>query len=690
MSMRYKGGVISATPPTTSTTSASGSWTLQQQMQATAAGNWPKNGPFNYIEDVFSTWLYTGNGTGSAPSGTAQTITNGVDLAGKGGLVWIKNRSSTRPHGLYDTSRGAYQYLTTSGGGSPGTGAQLNFNPGGVSAFNSNGFTVFDDSSSTYAVNGSGLTYASWTFREQPKFFDVVTYTGTGGTRTVAHNLGSVPGCIIVKQLDAAENWFVYHRSLGATKVMTLNTTAAQDTSNLFWNDTEPTSTNFTVRYPNASGGTYVAYVFAHDAGGFGLTGTDNVISCGSYTTNSVAQATVTLGYEPQWLMVKPSSGTGDWCIFDNMRGWPGTPFTGSNYSQQLVANTSGAESQTAFQVTSTGFVDPGALIASGTVIYIAIRRGPMKVPTTGTSVFDPEAVNAATGTQVTTGFPVDMQMGRTGRRSGNEFEMIQDRLRGISTTSTASGEQLFTGSTDAESSGTRSRNWNNTGFEIPANLANINAIFWNFRRAPGFFDEVCYTGDGTSNRAITHNLTVSPGIVIIRKRNNIMNWAGGYNMNSNGSSYARLVLNNNSPDGGYASAIISAVSSTTFSVGVSTQVNASGDTYAAYLFASCPGVSRIGSFTGTGATQAIDCGFTSGARFVLIKSTSDTGDWYVWDSARGIVAGNDPYITLNTTNPEVTNTDWVDTAATGFELSNAGGNLANSSGVSYIFLAVS
>jgi hypothetical protein len=74
----------------------------------------------------------------------------------------------------------------------------------------------------------------------------------------------------------------------------------------------------------------------------------------------------------------------------------------------------------------------------------------------------------------------------------------------------------------------------------------------------------------------------------------------------------------------------------------------------------------------------------------VLIKRTDSTGDWYVWDSARGIVAGNDPYLELNTADAEVTNTDWVDTAATGFELSNAGGNLANSSGVSYIFLAVS
>lgn len=72
-----------------------------------------------------------------------------------------------------------------------------------------------------------------------------------------------------------------------------------------------------------------------------------------------------------------------------------------------------------------------------------------------------------------------------------------------------------------------------------------------------------------------------------------------------------------------------------------------------------------------------------------MIKAANTTGDWYVWDSVRGIVAGNDPYLTLNTTASQATSTDWVDTAATGFELSNAGGNLANSNGVSYIFLAI-
>jgi len=125
------------------------------------------------------------------------------------------------------------------------------------------------------------------------------------------------------------------------------------------------------------------------------------------------------------------------------------------------------------------------------------------------------------------------------------------------------------------------------------------------------------------------------------------------------------------------------------FSVGTEANVNNSGYTYVAYLFATCAGVSKVGSYTGTGTTQTINCGFTAGSRFVLIKRTDSTGDWYVWDSARGIVAGNDPYLLLNTTDAEVTGTDYIDTAATGFEISSTAPAAINASAGTFIFLAI-
>jgi hypothetical protein len=229
---------------------------------------------------------------------------------------------------------------------------------------------------------------------------------------------------------------------------------------------------------------------------------------------------------------------------------------------------------------------------------------------------------------------------------------------------------------------------------------ASDNQALYAFRRAPGFFDGVCYTGlTGDVFGQYSHNLQAPPQLVLIKSRSATENW-GAWCANNGVPGGANVAITglslNSTAAASSTSQVVASQGETYFTPGAVTGASGSpsdfdqsGKTYVAYLFASAPGVSKVGSYTGTGATQVIDCGFTGGARFVLIKATSTTGDWYVWDSARGIVAGNDPYIRLNSGAAEVTNTDWVDTAASGFELSNAGGNLANSNGVSYIFLAI-
>jgi hypothetical protein len=622
----------------------------------------------NYIEDVFSTWLYTGNGS-------TQTITNGIDLAGEGGLVWVKSRSNAYDHQLYDTGRGANYPLASNN-----FDAQYFWSPG-LSSFNSNGFSI----NSGLGINGSGSTFVSWTFRKQPKFFDVVTYTGNSGTQNIPHNLGSLPGCIITKRVDAASDWSVWHRTQANAGFLNLTNSFASAAR-----ISAVSSTNFTLNTSatdaNSSGFSYVAYIFAHDAGGFGLTGTDNVISCGSYTGTGTSGLPVTLGYEPQWLLVKRATGgTANWYLMDNMRG-----LTVSGSVQALYPNLSSEEftsqlcgpTATGFQVLNTS---PVINNSGDTYIYIAIRRGPMKVPTTGTSVFAPLALNNTTGAVNTTGFPVDMQM-QTYRAGGLPLgTQVIDRLRGISTDANASGVRLITTNTNAETGSAIGTNFSNTGFSTGAGWNNSSVAYWNLRRAPGFFDEVCYTGTGSA-RSINHNLTVAPELLIFKNRTSAVQWKVWNNSLTPGFS---LTLNTTAAQANDTT--VSGWNATTFSLiaGNFGAYNQIDNNYVTYLFASCPGVSKVGSFTGTGATQVINCGFTGGARFVLIKATSTTGDWYVWDSARGIVAGNDPYLLLNSTAAEVTTTDWVDTAATGFELSNAGGNLANSSGVSYIFLAI-
>ena len=150
-----------------------------------------------FVEDVFSTYLYTGNLA-------TKTIINEIDLSTKGGLVWIKCRNAILDHYLFDTERGALKEMNSNTDDGQSTLAAS------LTAFNTTGFDLGSDVS----VNGNA-SYASWSFRKQAKFFDVVTYTGNGTAgRTVAHNLGSVPGCIIVKRLNTEDRWRVYHRSL--------------------------------------------------------------------------------------------------------------------------------------------------------------------------------------------------------------------------------------------------------------------------------------------------------------------------------------------------------------------------------------------------------------------------------------------------------------------------------------------
>ena len=644
----------------------------------------------NYIEDVFSTWLYTG-------TGNTLTVTNGIDLSGKGGLVWAKDRTFANENNrLYDTTRGVDKVLFSNATNASST-------VGDLSSFNSNGFTVASAATSNinYAPdNPSPHDYVTWTFREQPKFFDVVTYTGNNTTQNISHSLGSTPGCVIVKRTDGAASWFVWHRGQSAGYYSILNTTPAQTNANsaiTFGNNTtyvDPTSTQFTVGSNgnvNGLGNTYVAYIFAHNAGGFGLTGTDNVISCGSFTTDGSGLFSVTLGYEPQWVMVKRSSGVGDWIMFDTMRGMPTAAASGV-FSATLFANSTNAEDAAGgtVGVNATGFNSlNGYLASSSTFIYIAIRRGPMKVPTLGTSVFQPVTYTGnGTSQSVTTGITGDLTYIKY-RTDGGAATFFTDRLRG-------SSKILESNSSVAEdTSAQHLTSFNQLGFSV-GNNGNVNAsggtfISETFKRAPSFFDEVCYTGTGSA-RTITHNLAAVPELMIVKNRSS--NNSGVVYTASGGTGFYLRLFESSSSDSGNTSAGTfwnnTTPTSSVFSVGTANNLNGSGLTYVAYLFATCAGVSKVGSYTGTGSTQTINCGFTGGARFVLIKKSTSTApdrDWYVWDTARGMVSGTDPSLKLNTTAAEV-NADNIYTITTGFQIVSSS-DYVNASGVTYIFLAI-
>ena len=630
-----------------------------------AAGN---AGESLYVEDVFSTYLYTG-------TAATQTITNGIDLSGEGGLVWIKSRSFVMVPYAFDTERGTKSLATST---TDGENSGVNFTATGLT-YNSDGVTI------PTALSSSSQTYASWTFRKAEKFFDVVTYTGNGSaTNNVSHNLGDVPGFIVVKRTDGDGNWCVAAGdSSGNYKQLTLNNTGQSYVSTAKSNIADSSifnagyiGTNFDGS-ANASGGSYVAYLFAHDAGGFGNGGSESIIKCGSYTGNGGSQE-INLGFEPQWLMIKKSSSTGSWQIIDTMRGMP----VDAGSTKYLLADSSiaeyggGAEYQA--QPTATGFklgLSNDVNQSGVSFIYIAIRR-PMKTPESGTEVFAMDTGTTSTPNWIS-GFVTDFVWYKYA--SGVYSNYWQSRLTGT--------QWLTTDSTNAQNSSAQAV-WDfMDGFGAWSTVNNVES--WMFKRATGFFDVVAYTGDGTSSGyTVNHNLGVTPELLVIKSRSATTSWRVQTSHYFNSTPFDRNAQFNttNAMSGG---PVVENVTSTGFEPISVTDTNGSGFTYIAYLFATLAGVSKVGSYTGTAADLNVDCGFSAGARFILIKRTDSTGDWYVWDSLRGIVAGNDPYLLLNSTAAQVTNTDYIDPLASGFTVTSNASGTVNVSGGNYIFLAI-
>jgi len=676
MSQKFPGGFITKSPVAPTTTAASGVWTLDQQEQYQQAGTWPSPPPPPYIEDVFSTYLYTG-------TGATQTITNNIDLSTKGGLVWCKARSSAENNFLFDTVRGATFRLVSN------STLDQRESPDSLTAFTSSGFTLGGGAT----INQNGITNVSWTFRKQPKFFDVQTFTAASGSfsATFSHNLGSVPGCVIFKSTTNTTNWYVWHRSLASTDGLYLNTTGAVDPIGANWLTATSTTVSINGSLP-IDNATYVAYLFAHNAGGFGATETENVISCGSLTTDSSGNGSVTLGYEPQWVLIKRTDDASQWYLGDNMRGMPV-----SGAGARLFPNLSNAESTSTSWIrpNATGFtLDPGMFAVATNLIYIAIRRGPMKTPTDATKVFAPVTYTGnGTGSSpptITTNFPVDMTMWRD-LRTGVASSMISynsavfDRLRG-------NQNELTSSATDAEDT-----SWGNSYLRFDSNTSILlgsdvsylnksgsNYVSHAFRRAPSFFDEVCYTGTYPTVNEVNHNLGVVPELIINKSRSAVAN--SGWPMYVAPLGISQVVrLNSTASAGGSSGWNDQPPTATQFFVN---GYNTNGVTYVAYLFASCPGVSKVGSYTGTGTLTTINCGFTGGARFVLIKRTDSASNWFVWDTARGMVSGTDPSLNLNNTDAE-SNANSVYTATTGFQLLASPSADVNTSGGSYIYLAI-
>ena len=658
--------------------------TLSKKIIQASAGNAGVTG--TYVEDVFSPYIYTGNG-----SSTPRTIDNNINLKDNGGAVWIKGRASTDPQCLYDSERPDSVIYPSSNTNQFGNNNLFNRE---VLFDKTNGFEIDGNDSS---INASNQSYISWTFRKQPGFFDVLTYTGNGTTQTISHSLGSAPGMILVKDLTTGFNWMVYHRSLGGYNYyLHLNGTSSRFNNADVW-QSDPTSSTFSVGDPwnNENGDQFVAYLFAHDVQDFGTNSDQSIIKCGGYTGNgSSAGQEINLGFETQFVMIKASTSSGNWYMLDTMRGFPGANTAAD--ARSLSANITSAETNTTVGYpTSSGFIVNGGLAnTNGTsYIYVAIRR-PQKPASefAATDLFHPNKFTTTGFTEYTgVGFPPDLAIQKAPADTDN-WEVV-DRSRGAlralnfnATNSEANFTTIFLGGFDlmdgvkmGTSSSGEFNGWNPN-------------LHYYFRRAPGFFDIVTYTGQ-SAEMEIPHNLGVAPELIIQKCRTT----ASGFNWNSwyTGLTNSQYVNLNTTAAPASSSNLwgtnSTVVTDSIFRVGsATTGVNGgASNTHVAYLFATTPGISKVGTYTGSGSTQTIDCGFSNGARFVLIKTVSGSSNWFVWDSARGITASLDPYLILNQTAVETTNSPVdVNPASSGFEVYGNDSD-TNKSNETYLFLAI-
>jgi hypothetical protein len=285
-------------------------------------------------------------------------------------LVWVKSRSAATDHGLYDAVRGVQKQLESN------TTTEETTETTGLTAFNSNGYTV----GALAQLNTSAATYVDWAWKEgATPGFDIVTYTGNGANRTIAHNLGAVPHFMIVKNRTTSPRaWAVYHRNANASPAsgaLYLNLTDAFAVDATNWNNTAPTSSVFSVGTAdrvNQNTDNLVAYLWSEIEG---------FSKFGSYTGNASADGPfVWCGFRPRFVMIKRADSTGGWWMVDTSR-FPTNQITNA----VLTANSSAAEGGSGYglDIISNGFkprdVGTDYNASGGTFIFAAFADVPFK-----------------------------------------------------------------------------------------------------------------------------------------------------------------------------------------------------------------------------------------------------------------------------------------------------------------------
>ena len=251
-------------------------------------------------ELYFQCDTYTGNGSNNH----AQTFDGDENM--QPNMVWIKGRNVAENHHIFDSVRGANKRLIAND-----TSVEFD-DSSNLQSFDSDGYTL----GTADGINKNTSLFVAWAWKESATSgFDIVSYTGNATARTISHSLSAVPKVILGKRRSTTSNWCMYHGNYGNTKALYLNNNTVGATSTTFWNDTDPTSSVFTVGTDAALNGntdTQIAYLFSEKQG---------FSKFGEYTGNGNADGPfVYLGFQPAVVFTKRTDSSGNWNVFDNRR----------------------------------------------------------------------------------------------------------------------------------------------------------------------------------------------------------------------------------------------------------------------------------------------------------------------------------------------------------------------------------
>lgn len=686
----------------------------------------PVTTPGSNVEEYFKIINYEGNGQNN------DSVFTGMDLSdsGPGGLLMVKrlDLNAGENNVWADTVRG-----TDAGVLSPNTTAAPYTTDSVVTGFDDGAAWSKWTGGGGYTTNTNNGAYTSQILLRQPGFFDIVEYTGNGTTDyTINHNLDSVPGCIIIKSQVNVKDWMVYHVGLDNPNNMFFRmgqNTTKENGAKIY----NATSTTFQVSDDvnlNVDGEKFIAYIFANDDKRFGYYKDQSIISCGKVQSNTGTK--VTLGWEPQWVMCKPATASGGLgshamsagfriCdVFQGIfspKGDNGWYSWSSNNSQQqssygdiLSLDGDGFTAGTHMKHTDQ--------TSSHYNVYIAIRR-PMSTVTKASEMFSNytftgDGSNDRRGSEnlkfmaatsiykdknATGDWQVYTRQQGSVKYGGNAGNIQSSSYTYNSTESNAVVSELhgLKGMWESynpvaiSSVGTRYE-YNQYG----ANWSSRTNDVINLARVPGGYDILYVLGDNVDGRVLKHNLQKPPEMMWVKTLNSDYDWRVYHQLLGN---RGYMTLNSNAVGGSDGWLTNTDPTSTSIKVSNSLYTNYPDYRYIYHLFATVPGVTKVGSYTGTGNAINVPCGFDFGAQttpgLVMIRRKDAVGDWYIWTQGTGIngIGSNDPFFLLNGDAALNSSYDYISPYSnggnSGFRVEASGNAALNASGGQYIFWAI-